>query len=119
MDGIASANPDAVVVITTVDQGKKAREIARALVEARLAACVSILNDLTSIYRWKDDIAEEPEVLLLIKTRGTRLRDLETWFSTHHPYDVPEFLAFHASAAMEGYLSWLLQATQPTGTRDL
>lgn len=118
MDDLTSANPDAVVVITTVDQGEKAREIARSLVETRLAACVSVLNDLTSVYRWKGDIVEEPEFLLLIKTCGTRLAELKAWFSEHHPYEVPEFLAFRADGATGTYLSWLLQATGSTGTGD-
>ena len=119
MDDIPSANSDAVVVITTVDQGTKAQEIARALVEARLAACVSTFNHVTSVYRWNDDIVEECESLLLIKTTAARLENLKDWFSTHHPYDVPEFLAFQATAATDGYLAWLLQATQPAGSRDL
>lgn len=118
MDDNTSANPDAVVVFTTVDQGKKAQEIAHALVEAKLAACVSIVNGLVSVYRWKGDIAEDPEVLLLIKTSGARLEDLESWFSKNHPYDVPEFLAVQATAATEAYLSWLLRETQPTPMRN-
>ena len=122
MDGAVSspstANPDAVVAITTVDQRAKAEEIARALVDARLAACVSILTDLTSVYRWKDAVAEESEVLLLIKTRRTRLDELKSWLATHHPYDAPEFLAFESVAVTDDYLSWLLQATQPARSGD-
>ena len=118
MDDIPSAEPDAVVVITTVDDGEKAQETARALVAARLAACVSTLSDLTSVYRWKGDILEEPESLLLIKTCNGRVDDLKAWFSAHHPYDVPEFLVFQATAVTDAYLAWLLQATQPTESGD-
>ncbi len=118
MGGGESGCVDAVVLLTTVDRPEKARELARALVDARLAACVSLLNGLTSIYRWNDDIAEDSETLLLIKTCSEQIERLQTWFSEHHPYDVPEFLVFRAAAGSDSYLSWLEETTQSQGAED-
>lgn len=118
MGGGESGSIDAVVVLTTVDQPDKARQLARALVEAQLAACVSLANGLTSVYRWEDDIEEATETLLLIKTRKSHLQKLEAWFSDHHPYDVPEFLALEVSDGSDAYLSWLEESTRSQEVGD-
>ena len=89
----------------------QARQIARHLVENRMAACVNILAPATSVYRWDDTVLEESESPLLIKTTDAGLPRLRDALVDIHPYDVPEIIAFsmdeHGSYAP--YLTWLAE----------
>ncbi len=94
------------VLITTAPPGE-ARNLARTLVEERLAACVNLVPGLRSIYRWKDAVADDPETLLVIKTSRDRMDDLATRLGERHPYEVPELLAFTPESGLAPYLAWL------------
>lgn len=96
-----------VIVLTTLDDGMDATAFARTLVEERLAACVSIVPGLTSIYRWKHTIEQAREQQLLIKTTAARLADLQTRFKTAHPYEVPEFIVLSPADVADTYLQWV------------
>ena len=99
---------DKVVVLVTCSSAKEARRIARAVVEARLAACANILPGVvTSIYRWKGKVETARERLLLIKTSRKRLAKLREEVSRLHSYEVPEFIALPIAAGSPAYLSWM------------
>ena len=98
---------DARIVITTVGSSAKAEEMARALVERRLAACVNLIGPIRSIYRWKNAIEDEQEYLLVIKTTGERAADLEAAFAGLHPYELPEHVELSVEGGSAGYLAWL------------
>ena len=99
---------DVRLVLTTTGSREEAEQIARALLDERLAACVNIVPDLTSIYRWKGDVEVASEVLLLIKTSAASLRRLESLLRRLHSYDVPEFLVLTPEQSGKAYLDWLL-----------
>jgi periplasmic divalent cation tolerance protein len=101
------------IVITTVAGAEDANRIGRALVEERLAACVSLLAPVQSIYRWNDQIETSDETMLLIKTTLERLRTLETRLSELHSYETPEFLVVPVESGSRAYLDWLLASLQP------
>ena len=103
----------ASVVLCTVPTEEQASRIARTLVEERLAACVSVVPGLRSIYRWEGDLCDDAELLLLIKTRQEGFSQLTRRLQELHPYEVPEILAIAVADASPSYLEWLLQATQP------
>ena len=99
---------DKCVVLVTCASAAEARRIARAVVEARLAACVNILpGAVTSIYRWKGKVESARERLLLIKTSRKRLAKLQAAVERLHSYDVPEFIALPIAAGSRAYLAWL------------
>jgi periplasmic divalent cation tolerance protein len=101
-----------VLVLTTVAEAEQAATFARGLVEARLAACVSVLPGATSFYRWKSEaITEDREIVLLIKTHRHKLTEVEAYFRAHHPYECPEFVVLDA-ATSEGYSAWLRNELQ-------
>lgn len=102
---------EALLILTNLPDGKAASELARQLVEQRLAACVSILPAMRSIYRWQGSIEEAGEVALLIKTVRPRYAELEAAIRAAHPYDVPEIIAVPIVAGLPDYLAWLTQAT--------
>jgi periplasmic divalent cation tolerance protein len=99
------------IVLSTVGREQEARAIARRLVDERLAACVNIVGPIRSVYRWRDAVEEEPEFLLLIKTRASLLRRLERCLIELHSYEVPEMLALAPGGGSAAYLGWLLEST--------
>lgn len=98
---------DAVVVLTTVASNEEAVQLVRGLLERRLIACGTILPGARSLYRWEGKIADEQEVVVLLKTRSARVRSLQSAFDTLHPYKVPELLALPVTAGLERYLAWI------------
>lgn len=102
---------DFVAVLCTVPGTATGARIARALVERELAACVNVVPGLTSVYRWEGQVQEEPEALLLIKTRRQQLGALEKAVRELHPYTVPELVALPIDWGSADYLSWLWGAT--------
>ena len=96
-----------VIVLTTLGAQTDAMAFARVLVEERLAACVNVLPEMASVYRWKGAIEEDREQQLLIKTTRDRVVALEVRFHELHPYEVAEFLVISPSDGSAAYLQWL------------
>ena len=99
---------------TCPDEASAAR-IADALVEARLAACVSQLGGLRSVYRWQGEIERADEVLLVIKTTPDKLDALTEQVRALHPYELPELLAFEVAGGLAAYLDWVAEQTRTDG----
>ncbi len=96
-----------VVALSTVGTAEDAERIARALVERRLAACVNVVPNVVSVYRWKGEVCRDQELLLVVKTRRERLGALREALVGMHPYEVPELVALPIEAGHEPYLAWL------------
>ena len=103
---------EAVIVYCTCPSADVAGRLARALVEERLAACVTCLPGAVSTYRWNDAVTVEQEVLLMIKTSTTRHAALQARLVALHPNEVPEVLAVSAHG-FAPYLSWINRETRP------
>lgn len=103
---------EAVVVLVTVPTPERAAEIARALVEERLAACGNVVPGLRSIYRWEGKVQEDAEALLLLKTTRARFEALRERVLALHPYDVPEVVALPVEAGSAPYLAWIASETR-------
>ncbi len=99
--------PQPLVVLTTCPDEAVAARIARDPVESGLAACVSRMGPVHSTYRWRGATQDEPEVLLVIKTVGTRYSELEMRLKSLHPYEVPEIIALPVTSGSADYLGWL------------
>lgn len=102
--------PQARIVLTTAANAEDAGRLAHALVEERLAACVTMVPGVESVYRWRDGIETATETLLLLKTGPEQLTALETRLRELHSYDTPEFLVLNVEAGSQGYLEWLQAA---------
>ncbi|HXH06755.1 MAG TPA: divalent-cation tolerance protein CutA [Vicinamibacterales bacterium] len=107
-----------IVVLTTLPREADATAVARGLVEDRVAACVNILPEMTSIYTWEGRIEQEPERQLLIKTTEERLPALWTRLRQRHPYQVPEFLVVPVIDGNEAYLRWVAESVTPAAASD-
>ena len=101
-----------VVLITMPDDAARTDELASALVDERLAACVNVSAPMTSTYRWKDAVERETERQLIIKTTRARLTDLEARVRELHPYELPEFIVLTVEAASKGYAEWVNRETR-------
>ena len=101
------------LVLCTCPDQETATRIAERLVGERLAACVSLVPGLTSIYRWEGQIQRDAEVLLLIKTVAGRVAVLADTLRGLHPYAVPELIALPLTDGLPDYLNWITTCTQP------
>lgn len=110
-----SADADHVVVMTTTDDREEAATLARALVEARLAACVQAMP-IASTYRWEGAVETADERLLLIKTRADRVDDVKAFLAERHSYDTPECVVVPVADGLPGYLAWLDESVGRTST---
>ena len=98
---------DKIVVFSTCDSEEQAAKIARELVEQKLAACVNILPGARSVYRWKGQIEDTAEWMLIIKSRRDLMDKLRAVIGKIHTYEVPELLAVPVVDGSESYLAWL------------
>lgn len=96
-----------LLVLTNLPDAEAAQALATLLVDLRLAACVNILSPARSVYRWKDRIESAEEVPLLIKTTAARYEALEAAIRSHHPYELPEIIAFPVTLGLPEYLAWV------------
>lgn len=101
-----------LVIFCTCPDRESAGNLATALVEERLAACVNLLPDITSIYRWQGQVRREPECLLLIKTSEAGFEAVRSRVRSLHPYEVPEIIALPVIHGDPSYLQWLVENTQ-------
>jgi len=102
---------NAVLVLTTVGDNEQAEELARSLVEERLAACVNVHGPMASFYRWKGAVERDAERQLVIKTTRDRLAALEIRLKALHGYELPEFLVLPVEGGSAEYLAWVKQNT--------
>jgi periplasmic divalent cation tolerance protein len=101
-----------VLVMTTLPEAADATAFARALVEARLAACVNLLPGMESVYRWAGRVEQARERQLLIKTTRAGVGALWARVRELHPYDVPEFIVLPIVDGHDAYLRWISESTR-------
>lgn len=101
-----------IVVLTTVPDGETGEKIARKILENRLAACVTMSPASKSLYWWDNQITQDNEHILIIKTLEQLYKELEKKISEVHPYDTPEINALPVKKGSERYLNWINSVTR-------
>ena len=101
-----------LVVVTSVGTEEQAIDIAHELIRNRLAACVNLLPNVHSIYRWKGRVCDDGEFLLLIKTRAQAFEEVRETIQRMNTYELPEVLAYRVDDSSPGFSSWILKATE-------
>jgi len=104
---------DPIVVFMTAANGEEATRLAEMLVGAHLAACVQILPEMESVYRWQGKIERQSEILLIAKTSAAKFADLEREVRALHSYETPEIVAVPLVAGSTPYLEWLANSLNP------
>jgi periplasmic divalent cation tolerance protein len=103
---------DLIVVVTSVGTEDQALDIAHELIRTRQAACVNLLPNVHSIYRWKGRVCDDGEFLLLIKTRAKEFDAVRETIQKLNTYELPEVLAYRVDEASPGFASWIAKATE-------
>jgi len=96
-----------LVIYCTCPDAEVAEQVASALVDEKLAACVNLVPSVVSIYCWQGERQRDSEVLLIIKSRQTAYAALEARIRALHPYDVPEVIALPIVQGATEYLAWI------------
>lgn len=100
-------SPEAIAVMITAGSREEAARLAEMLVGSRLAACVQIMPEMESVYRWEGEVRRDPEHLLLVKTTTACFAELEREVRALHSYETPEIIALPVALASAPYLEWL------------
>ncbi len=101
-----------VLVYATFPTLELAKEVARELVQDRLAACVNIFPGMTAVYEWEGKLCEDAEVAAIVKTQRARLAGVFEAVRSRHPYANPALIALEASGGSASYLAWVLGQTR-------
>jgi len=104
---------DPIVVFLTESSGEEATRLADLLIGAHLAACVQILPEMESVYRWQGNIERQSEILLIAKTTAAKFAELEREVRALHSYETPEIVAVPIVAGSTPYLEWLANSLNP------
>ena len=105
-----------ILILSTVPDRETAHHLAAALVEQRLAACVNLLPQVTSVYEWQGRLEQSEEILLLIKTTKHNYPAVESVLRAKHPYELPEILAVPVEQGLTDYLDWVERCTKTDTT---
>ena len=98
---------EGIVVFVTASSEEEAAKIGAALVDEKLAACCNIFHGVTSIFRWKDEICREKEILLILKSTAPHFEALSKRVQELHSYEVPEVIALPITHGSDAYMKWL------------
>ena len=100
-------DPQLLIVVTSFSELDDAQALARQLLENQLAACVQIQDGIYSVYRWEDKLCQEREVILSAKTISSKWSEIHAFIKDHHPYDLPEVIAFTPAQYDQQYGAWV------------
>jgi periplasmic divalent cation tolerance protein len=103
---------DNIVVLITVPGEDEASRIASTLINERLAACVNLVKNIRSLFRWEGKVEDESEFLMVVKTRSDIFERLSKRVNELHSYSVPEIIALPIIDGFEGYLQWIADETK-------
>lgn len=103
---------DAIVIYCTVPDKRVAKEISKYIVKHHLAACVSSIERVESVFSWDGEIENEKEILLTIKTIRPNFEKIKVLITELHPYNVPEIIAVPIVDCSKEYLQWLVHETR-------
>jgi periplasmic divalent cation tolerance protein len=101
---------ETMIVLTTCGNDEDAGALARALVDRRLAACVNAVSKVSSTYRWKGEVQQDQETLLIVKTTASRLAAVEKTIREQSKYELPELVALSIAAGGADYLAWIRES---------
>ncbi|UCD42702.1 MAG: divalent-cation tolerance protein CutA [Chloroflexota bacterium] len=106
-------NVEYIIVLITCPNKEVSEEVANALLDQKLAACVNMMTPVTSLYTWEGEINRDEEMLLIVKSRADLFeKDLIPAVKAIHPYDVPEIIALPIIMGSEDYLGWIKDVTR-------
>ena len=106
------ARDELIVVVTSVGTEEQAIDVAHALVRGRRAACVNIVPNVHSVYRWKGRVCDDGEMLLVIKSRASQFEAVRETIQRVNTYELPEILGYRVDMASPGFAAWIEKMTE-------
>jgi periplasmic divalent cation tolerance protein len=106
------AKDELIVVVTSVGTEEQAIDVAHALVRGRRAACVNIVPNVHSVYRWKGRVCDDGEMLLVIKTRSSQFEAVRETIQRVNTYELPEILGYRVDLASPAFAAWIEKMTE-------
>ena len=106
------ARDELIVVVTSVGTEEQAIDVAHALVRSRRAACVNIVPNVHSVYRWKGRVCDDGEMLLVIKTRSSQFESVRETIQRVNTYELPEILGYRVDMASPAFAAWIEKMTE-------
>lgn len=100
-----------IIVFCTTNDFQNAKQIAKQIVNEKLCACVNILPSVSSVYSWENNVQEDDEILMIIKTKKTLFDTLCSRIKELHPYEVPEIISTEIIQGSKSYLDWISNNT--------
>lgn len=100
------------MIYVTTGSEEEAKKIGKALLNKHLVACANLIPAVRSLYRWKDQIEDDQEVLMILKTHKDRYNEVETTVKEHHSYECPEIIATPIREGEQAYLDWIFRETR-------
>jgi len=101
-----------LIALVTVPSTDVGNDVARTLLDRKLAACVNIVPSISSFYMWEGEVCVDEELLLIIKTTESTFEELVSAVKDVHPYDVPEIIALPLAAGSKDYLDWIQEVVR-------
>ena len=95
------------IILSTHDNLMQAQDLAKTLVEERVAACVNVIPGAHSVFRWEGEVQVENELLLVIKTTPEKSPAVQAMLEEHHTYDVPEIVELQGQVMHKPYMDWV------------
>ena len=102
---------DYVIILCTTPGKEPAKKIAESLVNKKLAACVSMIEGVTSVYEWEGKICEDTECQMIIKSRNGVFQKIKEEITSMHPFEVPEIVSLNVNDGLDSYLKWISENT--------
>lgn len=100
-----------IIIFCTTNDFQNAKQIAKQIVNEKLCACVNILPSVSSVYSWENNVQEDDEILMIIKTKKTLFDTLCSRIKELHPYEVPEIISTEIIQGSKSYLDWISNNT--------
>ena len=98
---------DNILILCTINDIQKAKEISQKLLEEKLIACSNIIPNINSLYRWEGKICEDNEFLLILKSRKDLFEEINSIITNIHPYEIPEIISVDIKDGNDAYIEWL------------
>lgn len=99
------------VIVCTTSSLEEAKKIAHGLIKNKIAACTNIISGVTSVYFWQNEVCEDNEYMLFIKTQRSLFESVKNFIVENHSYELPEVIMLPIEAGLEGYLNWIKENT--------
>jgi periplasmic divalent cation tolerance protein len=99
--------PEEIIIFITAGNKTEANQIAKVLIQEKLAACVNMIDPVESVFKWQNKMSQEKEILMMVKSINRNMDKIITMVKQNHSYDVPEIIAMPIISGSKEYLSWL------------